>query len=259
MISNRKYLIVFLFFATQIHANVSKFAHLATSFCAQLSNIAFNVKSILPNKNFQVRNFKNYFFNKKNSLQPSLSQPPKIIAQKRLTVVDPQNKEFQLPEPHTKDMAELTKLVNQTKIFPNQQQVIAHYKIILEKKWKELAADFERFLELHPGILDIEFKYGYKEEYLKKPYSPEEDIKKEYSEPLKKIAKKGIWLTDMLTPFDEQKKQLFRSHGIGFVSLNTYKKEDGIKHHPLKILLKTMKHFCSECMRHCPCHKTIKS
>ncbi len=113
-----------------------------------------------------------------------------------------------------KDVTELKEPIKKSSKRPDPEKIIAHYQTILKNKWNILEADFKTALSYSPGGLLFKiFFQELKKEITKKPFSKKQ-VKKEFSEPLKKLAKKGIWLTDMLTPFNKEQKEIFKKYGI---------------------------------------------
>lgn len=112
------------------------------------------------------------------------------------------------------DLSELKQLIKESSKRPDPEKIITHYQTILKKKWNILEADFDTALSYNPyGLLFKTLFQLFKKEILEKPFI-ERQIKKEFSEPLKKFAKKGIWLTDMLTPLNKEQKKIFKKYGI---------------------------------------------
>lgn len=112
------------------------------------------------------------------------------------------------------NLSELQQLIKESSKRPDPEKIITHYQTILKNKWNILEADFDTALSYNPcGLLFKTFFQAFKKEILKKPFN-ERQVKKEFSQPLKKFAKKGIWLTDMLTPFNKEQKKIFKKYGI---------------------------------------------
>lgn len=112
------------------------------------------------------------------------------------------------------DLSELQQLIQKSSKRADPSKIITHYQTILKNKWNILEADFDTALLYNPcGLLFKKFFQAFKKKMTQTPFN-ERQVKKEFSQPLKEFAKKGIWLTDMLTPFNKEQKEIFKKYGI---------------------------------------------